>query len=200
MSEPTGVPNQPGGAPNRLGAEPNSPGGVAGAPDEKSSRNTLIVIGFLSVALVMYMAILGRSGIDLIGEGDPVAVGFGIGLLVLPILGAWMLWATLRAGFAHQRLVRLARERGADLDASALPRRASGRIERGAADELFASLRPEWDADPDSWLTNYRLARAYDYAGDRGRARKFMTAAVRLERAQSGPADDGGAAPDPTES
>ena len=89
--------------------------------------------------------------------------------------------ATLRAGFAHQRLARLAREQGSDLDVSALPRRASGRIERDAADELFDSVRAEVEADPDDWGRWYRLARAYDYAGDRGRARETMKKAVALQ-------------------
>ena len=91
--------------------------------------------------------------------------------------------ATLKAGLAHQRLARLAREQGMELDVSGLPRRPSGRIERDAADALLATVRDELEADPDNWLRWYRLARAYDYAGDRGRARETMKKAVLLQEA-----------------
>ena len=86
--------------------------------------------------------------------------------------------ATLRAGFAHQRLARLIADDGMELDTSALPRRPSGRIERDAADALFATVRTEVEEHPDDWRRWYRLARAYDYAGDRRRAREAMKTAV----------------------
>jgi len=59
--------------------------------------------------------------------------------------------ATLRAGFAHQKLARLIAEDGMELDTSALPRRPSGRVQRDAADGLFATVRTEVEADPDDW-------------------------------------------------
>jgi DNA-binding SARP family transcriptional activator len=89
--------------------------------------------------------------------------------------------ATLRAGLAHQKLARLAVEDGMELDVSALPRRPSGRIERDAADALFDTVRTELDIDPHDWRRWYRLARAYDYAGDRSRAREAMKKAVELQ-------------------
>jgi cytochrome c-type biogenesis protein CcmH/NrfG len=92
--------------------------------------------------------------------------------------------ATLRAGFAHQKLARLIAADGMELDTTALPRRASGRIERSAADALFATVRTEVEADPDDWRGWYRLARAYDYAGDRRRAREAMKTAVLLQGQQ----------------
>ena len=52
-----------------------------------------------------------------------------------------------------------------DLDVSALPGTPSGRVQRDAADALFATVRAEVEADPDDWRRWYRLARAYDYAG-----------------------------------
>jgi cytochrome c-type biogenesis protein CcmH/NrfG len=92
--------------------------------------------------------------------------------------------ATLRAGFVHQKLARLAVEDGMELDVSALPRRPSGRIEREAADALFDTVRTELQSDPDDWRRWYRLARAYDYAGDRSRARQTMKKAVELQGRQ----------------
>ena len=65
--------------------------------------------------------------------------------------------------------------------ATPLPRRPSGRIQRDAADALFAAVRAEVEDDPDDWRRWYRLARAYDYAEDRRRAREAMKTAVTLQ-------------------
>jgi hypothetical protein len=150
-------------------------------PDSQVLRIQLVV-AFLCVALVVYFWMLGRSGVILIQSGKPAAIGLGIGIFALPVIGLWAMIATLRAGFAHQRLAQLAHEDGTELDVSELPRRPSGRIERDAADALFESVRDEVEASPDDWRGWYRLARAYDYAGDRTRARETIRKAVALER------------------
>jgi hypothetical protein len=142
---------------------------------------TQLLIGFMCVALIVYFVLMGRIAVALIADGRAAPVGMGIALLVLPLIGLWAMIATLRAGFAHQRLARLAAEQGMELDVSDLPRRASGRIERGAADQLFDGVRVELDNDPDNWVRWYRVARAYDYAGDRSRAREAMKKAVALQ-------------------
>ncbi|TQK31658.1 hypothetical protein [Arthrobacter sp. SLBN-53] len=141
-----------------------------------------VLIGFMCIALLVYFVMLGRTALALIASGEAAPIGLGVALLVLPLIGLWAMVATLRAGLAHQRLVRLARESGMDLDVSDLPRRASGRIERDAADALFERTRAELEADRDNWVRWYRLARAYDFAGDRGRARETMRTAVEMER------------------
>lgn len=142
---------------------------------------TKLLIGFLCLALVVYFVLLGRMAVAMITDGRPAAVGLGIALLAFPIIGGWAMLATLRAGFAHQKLARLAAEQGMELDVSDLPRRASGRIERGAADRMFDTVRAELDEDPENWVRWYRVARAYDYAGDRSRAREAMKRAVALQ-------------------
>ncbi|MBF6173946.1 hypothetical protein [Nocardia blacklockiae] len=139
-------------------------------------------IAFLVLALAFYFVLLGRIAVELIRDGGVAAVAIGVGVLILPILGVWIVGTSLRAALAHQRLARRAHDEGAELDVSDLPRRPSGRIEKDAADALFEQVRREWEADPENWRTNYRAARAYDYAGDRGRARESMRRAVELER------------------
>lgn len=146
-----------------------------------------LLIAFLCLALIFYFAMLTRTAIALIRSGTPAAVALGIGVLILPVVGAWVMVATLRAGLTHQRLARLASEDGMELDVTDLPRMPSGRIQREAADEMFATVRAELDADPDNWLRWYRLARAYDYAGDRSRARETMRRAVELQNAKTKP-------------
>ena len=146
-----------------------------------------LLIGFLCLALLVYFLMLTRTAVALLRTGAPAAVALGVGVLLLPIVGAWATVATLRAGLAHQRLARLAAEDGMDLDVSALPTTPSGRVRREAADALFATVRAEVEADPDDWRRWYRLARAYDYAGDRTRARETMRTAVALQAAQARP-------------
>ncbi|MBW4777859.1 hypothetical protein KZO37_00635 [Rhodococcus fascians] len=138
----------------------------------------VLILGF-------YFFLLGQRGVTLIQNGGVASIALGIGVILLPIVGLWIVWATLRAGFDHQRLASRIREEGLELDVDDLPRRPSGRIERDAADELFQQVKAEWEKDPDNWRNSYRLARAYDYAGDRGRARETMKRAVALERAES---------------
>jgi cytochrome c-type biogenesis protein CcmH/NrfG len=143
-----------------------------------------LLIAFLCAAMLVYFVLLGRMAFGMIGSGRVAAVGLGVAVLIMPVIGLWAMIASLRAGFAHQKLARLAAEEGMELEVSALPRRPSGRIEHDAADALFATVRADVEADPDDWRHWYRLARAYDYAGDRRRAREAMKTALELHRCQ----------------
>ncbi|WP_174188282.1 hypothetical protein [Nocardia barduliensis] len=153
--------------------------------DRKGSADIVKVVALIAALILVlgfYFLLLGRIAVGLIGSGDVAAVVIGVGVLILPLLGVWIVVATVRAALAHQHLARRIHEEGLELDTSELPRLPSGRIERAAADELFATVKAEWEADPDNWRISYRLARAYDYAGDRTRARETMRRAVALER------------------
>lgn len=142
-----------------------------------------LLIGFLCLALLGYFLLLTRTAVALLRTGTPAAMTLGVGVLLLPIVGAWAVVATLRAGLAHQRLAGLVAEDGMELDVSGLPRTPSGRVQREAADALFQTVHAEVEADPGDWRRWYRLARAYDYAGDRTRARETMRKAVALQAA-----------------
>lgn len=149
------------------------------------SNKIVITIAVMVVILGFYFYLLGTRGLSLIETGGAVNIGLGIGVILLPVLGVWIVVATLKAGFEHQHLASRIRDEGLELDVDDLPRMPSGRISRDAADELFQQVKGEWEKDPDDWRSSYRLARAYDYAGDRGRARETMKRAVALERAES---------------
>ncbi|MFC8046600.1 hypothetical protein [Nocardia sp. NPDC057353] len=151
------------------------------APGREVLKRVAVVTA-LVLALGFYFLLLGRIAIDLLTSGEAAAIGIGIGVLILPIIGLWIVVATLRAALAHQHLARRIHDEGRELDTADLPRRPSGRVERAAADALFAEVKTEWEADPDNWRSSYRLARAYDLAGDRSRAREVMRRAVALER------------------
>ena len=140
-----------------------------------------LLIGFMCVALVVYFLLLGRLAMAFIGTGEAAAIGLGLALMAFPMIGLWAMVSTLRSGLAHQRLARIVHDEGMELDVSSLPRMPSGRIQRDAADELFVTVRRELENDPDNWRRWYRLARAYDYAGDRRRARETMRKAVEME-------------------
>ena len=157
---------------------PEDTADAGGKRREKDARPIVWVIGFIVVALCVYFAMLGWRGFGLIATGDIVGIGLGIGVILLPIIGVWLVYSTLRAGIEHQQLARAIKDEGRELDISHLPVRPSGRLERDAADELFAQVKAEWEADPDDWRNTYRIARAYDYAGDRSRAREMMKRAV----------------------
>lgn len=143
-------------------------------------RRIQLLIGFLCVALVVYFFLLWRIAAALVLSGRPAAIGFGLGLMILPLIGVWAMVSTVRAGLVHQRLARIIHDDGMELDVTELPRTPSGRIRRDAADELFQTVRHEVERDPDDWRRWYRLARAYDYAGDRARARETMRKAVEM--------------------
>ena len=141
-------------------------------------RAKWVAVGRAAV-LIVYLAVLGSRGVALIASGRPVGVLLGLGVLAVPAVCAWALLRELRFGRATEALAReLEAEGGLPVDD--LPRRPSGRIERAAADEAFTRYRAETDAAPDDWRSWFRLACAYDMAGDRRRARSAMRHAVDL--------------------
>jgi cytochrome c-type biogenesis protein CcmH/NrfG len=139
-----------------------------------------LIVGVLTGALIVYFWLLASRAFILIGSGEPLAVALGIGVLLLPIIGVVLVVWELRFGWQAQNLARRLAAEDRLYDASQLPRRASGRIERDAADAHFEVIRTEVEAAPDDWRGWYRLAQAYDLSGDRKRARAAMRHAIEL--------------------
>jgi hypothetical protein len=135
----------------------------------------------LTAALLVYMFLLAGRAIALFRTGELIPILLGVGVILLPLLGIWIIFTTWRSGSRIQRLSRRLDEEGGLPDAADLPRRPSGRVDRKAADSWFQERRVELEADPENWRNWYRLAYAYDIAGDRGRARETMRKAVELE-------------------
>ena len=131
----------------------------------------------LAVVFVAYAGLLGWRGVLLIGTGDPVAVVLGIAVLVIPVLGAYLVWRELQFGRRTEALARELETAGG-LPVDDLPRRPSGRIDRAAADAAFETYKAEAEAAPDDWRVWFRLSAAYDAAGDRKRARSTMRTAI----------------------
>jgi hypothetical protein len=131
----------------------------------------------LAAVFVAYAVLLGWRGVLLIGTGEPVAIGLGIAVLVIPVLGAYLVWRELQFGRRTEVLARELEASGG-LPVDDLPRRPSGRIDRAAADEAFLKYKAEAEAAPDDWRVWFRLSTAYDAAGDRKRARSTMRTAI----------------------
>lgn len=137
------------------------------------------VAAVLVAVLVVYLVLVGYRGVLLVASGDPLQVLFGVGVLLLPVVGAYVVWREVQFGFATQRLARELSAAGR-WPTEELPTAPSGRPEREAADALFAVRRDEVAAAPQDWQAWFRLALAYDDARDRRRARAAMRRAIAL--------------------
>ena len=124
----------------------------------------------LAAGTTVYMVLAALVAWPLIFTGDPVLMLFGVGIVVIPVLGVWLIWRELMFGRRTQYLGhQLAVEGGFKADAST-----------GSVDERVAQLQETALAHPDDWRNWYRLAMGYDDARDRRRARGAMREAIRI--------------------
>ncbi len=145
--------------------------------------STRIGVAVMVALLALYFVLLGQRAVVLLGSGVGVGIAMGLALIVFPLVGAWAIWRELLFGIRTQRLVGiLDAEDGEPVDD--LPKLASGRPVRAAADEEFPRYRAEVDAEPESWRAWFRLGLAYDASGDRRRARKAIRTAIALNRSE----------------
>ncbi|MFI7502926.1 hypothetical protein ACIBVL_31520 [Streptomyces sp. NPDC049687] len=132
-----------------------------------------------AAVLVFYFVLVGSRGVMLIQSGTLLTVTFGVAVLILPVIGVWFLWK-------NTQFVRRANALAAELDAEGglpvdeLKRTPGGRVDRDAADAVFARRKAETEAAPDDWRTWFRLAVAYHDARDTPRARKAMQRAINI--------------------
>lgn len=142
-----------------------------------------IAVAVMTVLLLLYVVLAGQRALILLASGDGVGVAMGVALIVLPVLALWAIGRELWFGVRAQQLgERLEAEGG--LPGEDLPVRPSGRIEREDGDALFPRYRADVESHPHDWRARYRLALAYDAAGDRRRAREAVRTSIRLEAAE----------------
>lgn len=136
----------------------------------------------LVAALLFYFAVVGSRGLLLVRDGRVPFVLLGVGVLLLPLIGGWVVYQELRFGAATQALAReLATEGGLPVDERVADGGAGVSAgARGAADAVFERRRAEVEAAPGDWRAWYRLAVAYDDAGDTARGRRSMRRAIAL--------------------
>jgi len=117
---------------------------------------------------------------DLLTTGTARGALLGVGVLLLVLVGAVLVVGEVRLAVASERLGR--RLYGEGFVEEELPTTASGRVDRDAADALFARRKAEVEASPDDWRRWFLLASAYDMARDPQRGRRAMRKAIALER------------------
>ena len=133
-----------------------------------------LVVTVLVGALAFYFALIGYRGVYLLTQSGWTERILGGAVLVLPLIGIWVVAVELRFGRQAQRLTA---ELGPG-DPIDVPRRPSGRVDRDAADLVFARARAVVEQDPGDWRGWYRLGEAYDVCGDRRRAREALRTAI----------------------
>lgn len=145
-------------------------------------RRSLLGALAITALIVLYLVAVAGRAVALIGTGEPVAVGLGTAVLVLPLLGVWLL---VREWTLAVRVQAMADELAAAgrLPVDDLPRTPSGRVERAAADEAFVRARADVEDSPEDWEAWFRLGFAYDAARDRRRAREALRTAFARRRA-----------------
>ncbi|MGN6574928.1 MAG: hypothetical protein ACTHKG_04515 [Nocardioides sp.] len=144
---------------------------------------TKVTVAVTVLVLLAYATILGVKGVALLRSGSVVGVLLGLAVLVVPLLGVVLVAREIGFGRRCAALADTLAAEGA-LPVDDLPRRPSGRVDRAAADEQFALMRADVEADPESWRAWFRLALAYDAAGDRTQARAAARHAIALADAQ----------------
>jgi hypothetical protein len=137
----------------------------------------LLVVAAVGVVGV-YLSV---RAVELMSTGTVTGVLFGVGVLLLVVLGGVLVLGEVRLAAASQRLgERLFAEGFVEEDLPTLP---SGRVQRDAADALFEQRRTEVETTPEDWRSWFKLATAYDAARDPSRGRRAMRKAIALERA-----------------
>ncbi len=150
-------------------------------PRPRSRRtNPLAVVAVLLVAMAAYFVLIGIRGVFLLEQSRLSLKVLGVAVLLLPLVGIWVVIAELRFGAASERLAREMLADGREVSLPELPRSPRGRVDRDAADGWFAEQRLLVEADPDDWRGWFRLAQAYDLAGDRKRGRAALRTAISL--------------------
>lgn len=160
------------------------PDGVPGPV--RRNRTPLVAALALTGLLGLYVWLVAGRAVALVRTGEPVGIGLGVAFAVLPLLVLGLVAREWALAIDVQRMADTLADRG-ELPVDDLPRSPGGRIDRAAATAAFEAARAEAEgADPDDWGAWYRLAFAYDAAGDRRRARATLRHASRLHRGRTG--------------
>ena len=133
--------------------------------------------------MLMLSGALGLAGVRLVGSGDLVLTGIGVGVLLLVTVGVVLVVGEVRLGADSARLARrLEAEDALPYDPVGVTRLPSGRLAKADADRVFELRKAQVEAAPQDWRAWWRLAAAYGEARDPRRGRRAMRKAVSLER------------------
>ncbi|CAM3593032.1 hypothetical protein [Isoptericola cucumis] len=161
---------------DRPGATPD-PGGRA--PARRRLPRGLAGALAVTALLALYVWQIAGRGWSMVATGEPVLIGIGVAVLVIPLLVIVLIAVEYRLATRVQRMADALAAAG-ELPVDDLPRSPGGRIDRGAADAAFEERRAAVERAPDDWKAWYHLAFAYDAARDRRRARGALRKASAL--------------------
>lgn len=138
----------------------------------------ILGVALMSALLVLYFLFTGVRAVALLASGSLVPVLMGLGMLILPLIGAWALWRELRFGREATRLVDLLEAEGALPEELAAAREANVRPDRDELDAVFGRYKAEAETAPHRWQSWARLGLMYDACGDRKRARAAIRQSI----------------------
>jgi len=128
----------------------------------------------LGVVLAVYMLFSASRGIDLIQSGDAAAQIMGVAVILIPLIGAYLIYREVRFGYATSRI-------GKAIDETLLPTVGMTSEQEGAyLDTALDNAR----SDESNWALWYCVALGYDLNNDRRRARESMRQAISLFQAE----------------
>ena len=146
-------------------------------------RTGLVAALVLTALLAVYVWLVAVRAVQFVATGEPVGIGLGVALLVVPLLVVALIAREWLLAIDVQKMADVLAAAG-ELPVDDLPRSPGGRIDRGAARAAFEPHRERVQADPQDWRAWYHLAFAYDAARDRRRAREALRKAAALYRAR----------------
>lgn len=129
--------------------------------------------------LALYLVYTADRGVSLLLSGSVAGVVLGLGMILLPVLGAWALVREILFGTRIQMMAQQLSDSG-DLAEDNLPRTPSGKVDREAAAAEFESFAAAVEQEPENWKAWFNLACMYDAVGERKRARAAMRNAWAL--------------------
>ena len=129
--------------------------------------------------LALYLVYTADRGVSLLLSGSGAGMVLGLGMILLPVLGAWALVREILFGTRIQMMAQQLSDSG-DLAEDNLPRTPSGKVDREAAAAEFESFAAAVEQEPENWKAWFNLACMYDAVGERKRARAAMRNAWAL--------------------
>ena len=135
----------------------------------------------VTILLAIYLGLVAQRALLLLGSSNLLAKGMGFALLVLPLIGVWYIVNEWRLGTTVQRMATRLEAEGR-LPAFAGEASPSGRLPDAAAAEAVELASREVEMAPKDWVAWFHVAWAYDAAGDRSQARKYLRYAADLYR------------------
>lgn len=125
-----------------------------------TARRIALVMAF---AFAVYAGLVAWRGWDFIASGDPVAIGLGLAVLILPLVAGYLVWREVRFGFRMQQLgarltepdehsleERVARAQADPDDWRAWYWAGVGLLEAGEKKQARAALEHAWDVRDDA--------------------------------------------------